>query len=156
MFKRTAFALLCFLGLSLPGGAANLATLAITTAQSGQTGTIYQFRDGPPVNLILQGKFTYGSGGTSVDAWIQTTFDGGTTWCDLANFHFTTSSLQSIDAIQGDASNAVACTNATLSANTYNNGIIGSQLRVKWTSVGTYAGNTTLAIDVQSRSRVVQ
>ena len=32
--------------------------------------------------LGFQLNFSYGSGGTSVNAWLQTSLDGGTTWCD--------------------------------------------------------------------------
>src|SRR3979490_2964622 len=39
-------------------------------------------------NMLLQGNFTYGSGGTSADAYLQTSADGGITWGDVANFHF--------------------------------------------------------------------
>jgi hypothetical protein len=49
----------------------------ITTAQAGAVGLVYQTRSGPgssqlPSGLICQATFTYGSGGTTVDAWLQT------------------------------------------------------------------------------------
>lgn len=148
------FALLC----APPAFAANLATLAITTAQSAQTTTVYQFRDGIPSSLTLQGKFTYGSGGTSADAWVQTSLDGGGTWTDICNFHYTTSSARFLYNLSAGTpvTTEYTPTDGTLSANTAKDGVLGSMLRVKFTTVGTYGGSTTLAIDVQSKSRIVQ
>jgi hypothetical protein len=40
-----------------------------------------------------------------------------------------------------------AATDGTLAAGTITNGLFGPKWRVKWTSVGTYAGGTTLRID---------
>jgi hypothetical protein len=42
----------------------------------------------------------------------------------------------------------------TLTANTAKDGVIGNWIRVKYTTLGTYAGGTTIQIDVASRSRV--
>jgi len=60
----------------------------VTTAQTAVVTPAQQLRDGNPESAVLQGMFTYGSGGTSADAWVQTSFDGGLTWADVANFHF--------------------------------------------------------------------
>jgi hypothetical protein len=38
--------------------------------------------------MLLYASFVYGSGGTSVDVWTQTSLDGGSTWIDVCNFHF--------------------------------------------------------------------
>lgn len=157
MLKRLALAIVFLLAPAVPAAAANLATLAITTAKSAQTTTVYQFSDGPPRNLALQGNFTYGSGGTSADAWVQTSLDG-TTWTDIANFHFTTSSARFIYNLSSGTpvTTEYTATDGTLSANTAKDGVFGSMIRVKWTSVGTYGGSTTLSIDAQSASRIVQ
>lgn len=157
MLRRCLAAVLAMLCFAAPACAANLATLAITTAKSAQTTTVYQFKDGPPRNLALQATFTYGSGGTSADAWVQTSLDG-TTWADIANFHFTTSSARFIYNLSSGTpvTTEYTATDGTLSANTSKDGVLGSMIRVKWTSVGTYAGGTTLSVDAQSASRVVQ
>lgn len=91
--------------------------------------------------------FTYGSGGTTADAYVQTSFDGGTTWFDIVNFRFTTASLNKVAAVSIN----VAATHATpsvqaLASNTVANGLLGGRLRVVLTTTGTYAGGTTLKI----------
>lgn len=128
-----------------------LANLALTTAVAAQTTPTLQFASGyAPTNALIQGTFTYGSGGTSADAWVQTSADGGATWTDVANFHFTTSSarfaynLSSLTPVTSE----YTPTDGTLSANTAKDGLIGPLWRVKYTTVGTYAGGTTLRVDV--------
>lgn len=127
----------------------------ITAAAAGSLSSVYQLRPGPggqraPDSVILQGNFTYGSGGTSVDAWVQTSLDGGSTWEDVANFHFTTSSQRFIYNLNSGTSvtTEYTPTDGTLAANTSKDGIIGNLWRVKFTSVGTYAGGTTLRVDM--------
>src|SRR5262249_13003138 len=133
---------------------AMLLNQVITAAGAGQVGNIYQIRGGPgsaqlPDVMQLQATLTYGSGGTSVDVWVQTSMDGGTTWCDVVHFaQFTTASARYIAAVQSSAGLApVAPTDGTLAAGSVNAGVFGSLWRIKWTSVGTCAGNTTLRID---------
>lgn len=153
---RFLIALFAALFCATPAFAANLATIAITTAQTAAVSTVYQFRDGPPRNLTIQGSFTYGSGGTTADAWVQTSLDGGTTWIDIANFHFTTSSLRAIYNLnsQTAVTTQYTATDGTLAANTAKDGILGTLIRVKDTTTGTYAASTTLSITVSSNSRV--
>ena len=106
-------------------------------------------------SLCAQATFTYGSGGTSVDAYLQTSLDGGTSWIDIAQFHFLTSSarfafnLSSLTAV----TTQYTPTDGTLAANTAKDGILGPQFQVKLASAGTYAGNTTLRIDVSTSDR---
>jgi hypothetical protein len=45
-------------------------------------------------------------------------------------------------------SSAYTPTDGTLSSNTCKDGIIGSQFRVKYSTVGTYAGGTKMLVDV--------
>lgn len=130
-----------------------LPSLAITTALSATAGTAWQFRNGArPRNVTVQANFTYGSGGTTVDAYVQTTHDGGATWCDLCNFHFTTASGIKIFNLSSltPVTTAVVPTDGSMASNTAQDGIIGSQLRVKYKSSGTYAGGTALQIDVST------
>jgi hypothetical protein len=100
--------------------------------------------------LLVQFNFVYGSGGTSVDAWVQTSFDGGSNWCDIANFHGTTTSLRKIVNLSSETpvTSQYTATDGTLAANSAVDGLLGSQYRVKFASAGTYAGNTSLAVDV--------
>lgn len=134
-----------------------LLNATITTAQSAAVTTALQVQSQAGVSsLTLQGTFTYGSGGTSADAWVQTTLDGGVTWTDIANFHFTTSSarfIYNLSALTAVTTEYTA-TDGTLSANTAKDGVIGHQFRVKYTTVGTYAASTTLRVDVVGRGHL--
>lgn len=135
---------------------ATLLSQTITTANTGAVGSTFQFVGCNPRNLTVQFKFTYGSGGTSVDAYLQTSLDSGVTWVDIAQLSGTTSSLTKVYNLTSSTpkTTAVTPTDGSLSANTSLDGIIGSLLRVKYTTVGTYAGSTTLKVDVQSTDRV--
>jgi hypothetical protein len=121
-------------------------TTAVTAAV---TGTVEMFGSSRPRSLALQGTFTYGSGGTSADAYVQTSFDAGSTWSDVANFHFTTSSqrflfnLSSLTPVTTEATPS----DGSLASNTCNDGMLGPLWRVKYTTVGTYAASTTLRVD---------
>jgi hypothetical protein len=103
-----------------------------------------------PPSVTVQCNFTYGSGGTTADAWVQTSLDGGATWVDIANCHFTTSTarfaynLSSLTPVTTE----YTPTDGTLSANTAKDGILGPSYRVKYTTTGTYATSTTLSVDI--------
>jgi hypothetical protein len=104
-----------------------------------------------PTRLTCQFSFVYGSGGTTADAYLQTSLDGGSTWVDVANFHVLTTSLTSIANFS--AATVVALfspTDGSIAANTVKDGVIGDRLRVKYKSAGTYAASTTLRVDVIS------
>lgn len=92
--------------------------------------------------------FLYGADGTSVKAYLQTSFDGGTTWVDVASFAVTTTAATRLFSVR--SATAVAAnytpTDATLADNTIKDGLLGDRLRVKYTSVGTYSGATSLAV----------
>jgi hypothetical protein len=94
--------------------------------------------------LGFQLNFSYGSGGTSVNAWLQTSLDGGTTWCDtVALGQLTTASARVVGSLISSASYALtAATDGALTAGTLNNGLFGPLWRVKYTSIGTYADYT--------------
>lgn len=99
-------------------------------------------------HLFVQAKFVYGSGGTTVKAWVQTSLDKGVFWFDIVNFAFTTANLNKVAAVNGLLAAIHATpTDAALADNTVNNGLLGDRIRVKLTTTGVYAGNTTLQID---------
>lgn len=154
--RRFALTLLLMLGLIAPAQAATLLNAPVTTAVTALVTPALQIRPGPggqffPATIALYANFAWGSAGTTADAWIQTSFDGGTTWCDVANFHFTTAIAKSIlNVTSSKALVAIAtapCTDGTLAANTANDGVFGTMWRVKYTTTGTYAGGTVLRID---------
>jgi hypothetical protein len=129
-----------------------LLNAAITTEQAAAVSTALQLRPvegGIAQGVALQANFTYGSGGTSATVWVQTSLDGGGTWIDVANFAFTTSSALGMFNLSASTplTTRLTPTDGSLSSDTSQSGIIGSLWRTKLTSVGTYAGSTTLRVD---------
>jgi len=119
----------------------------ITAAQSATTKTAVSGL-ARAKSVGLQCIFTYGSSGTTAKAWVQTSFDGGTTWVDIACFDHAATSLSrcyNLSALT-PVTTVYTVTDGTLVANTSKDGLLGDQLRVKFTSTGTYAGTTTMKI----------
>lgn len=141
--------------ICIPAQAVTLLNTPVTTAVTAIVTPSFQVRPGPggrflPATMALYANFAWGSAGTTADGWVQTSFDGGLTWCDVANFHFTTAIAKSIlNVTSSKALVAIAtapCTDGTLAVNTANDGVFGTLWRVKYTTTGTYAA-TTLRID---------
>jgi len=109
---------------------------AVVTTAGTFTGPTYQLREpaghGPPMFLGFQETFTYGSGGTTVDVYVQTSFDGGVTWCDAIHFAQLALASARFVAAVGEAGlgPAVAATDGTLAVNTVTAGMFGSWWRV--------------------------
>lgn len=128
----------------------NLLNLPAISAAIASTVTPAVKFSAPPRSLAIQANFAYGSGGTSVDGYVQTSLDGGTTWIDIAQFHFTTSSARFVYNLnsQTPVTTEYTATDGSLAANTAKDGILGPQYRAKYQSSGTYAGATSLSIDI--------
>ncbi len=127
-------------------------TLPITAAVGTTTsGVIYQLKNANTevLHLTIQGNLQYGSGGTSADVYVQTSVDGGANWCDIAEFSFTTTSAVKIVNLSAltPVTTVYTPTDGTLSVNTVKDGVIGSQIRAKYKSAGTYS-TTTLKVDI--------
>lgn len=93
--------------------------------------------------------FDYGSGGTSLRLWLQTSFDGGTNWYDIISpSQFATTDAVEIYSVSaaGDISTAPTEGSKALAAATVQSGMIGDMLRVAGTVVGTYAASTITVI----------
>jgi predicted NAD/FAD-binding protein len=139
---------------------ATLVNAVITAAQgiAAVPDSVLQLVDAPS-SIAVQANFAYGSGGTTVDAYLQTSFDynpqnpAAATWIDIAEFHFTTSSARVAYNLnsQTPVTTQYTATDGALSANTAKDGIVGSVYQVKLVTIGTYAGNTTLRIDVSAQ-----
>lgn len=141
-----ALALFC----ASPLIARTLGVITITTAVTAVTTAPLQFAKGAAPNAVnIQCRFTYGSGGTTAKAWVQTSLDGSN-WTDVASCAFTTSSLRQVFNLSAltPVTTAYTATDGTLADNTVKDGIIGPQWRLKYTTTGTYAGSTVLAVDL--------
>lgn len=129
----------------------SLCDLAVSAALTGVAQTPIQNLEGM-IAATIEAKLSYGSGGTSLKAYVQVTLDDGQTWIDVASFAFTTASAIRIVNISGltPKTTAVTPTDGSLADDTVVDGILGSAMRVKLTSVGTYI-NTILSVKVSAR-----
>jgi hypothetical protein len=98
-------------------------------------------------------RLAYGSGGTSVKAYLQTTLDDGASWIDIACLTFATAAAAkclNFSALTPKTT-AVTPTDGTLTDDTAVDGLVGDRLRLKVVVTGTYAGNTVLSGRIVAR-----
>lgn len=129
----------------------SLCDLAVTTALTGVAQTPIQNLEGI-LAATIEAKLYYGSGGTSLKAWVQVTLDDGATWIDIASFAFTTASSIKVVNLSGltPVTTAITPSDGSMTDNTVQDGVLGSAMRVKLTSTGTYA-NTIISVKVSAR-----
>lgn len=129
-------------------GIFTLAALGITSALNASAQTPITGLDGMSA-VTLEASFAYGSGGATCAAVVQTSFDAGTTWRDVARFDFDQASavkhanltaLAALDVMPYEA----------LAHDGINNAVLGDRLRVVVTSTGTYV-NSTLSVRASVR-----
>jgi hypothetical protein len=97
--------------------------------------------------LAFQVRLAWGSGGSTIRAYLQTSFDDGTTAVDIANVLFGAASettLLNFSALTPKTTQ-VTPTNGALADDTAVDGILGNRFRLKLVSTGTYAGQTVLS-----------
>lgn len=127
-----------------------VAPTVITTALTKKlVSPVFKQLQPGPFNATLSAEFSYGSGGTTADAYVQTSLDGGISFFDVANFHFTTASAKgafNLSSLTPVTTQLAVFNNGALLANTAVDGILGDQWQVIFTTTGTYAGGTTLAV----------
>lgn len=92
------------------------------------------------------------TGGTpTLDVYLQTSADAGTTWRDIAHKQFTTSTLKVFWQVAGDAAGAtasLAASDAALAGDTVVQGPWGDRLRIKYAfAAGGSSGSYTLAVN---------
>lgn len=125
-----------------------LAATTIAAAVGPIGGTVFTSLAG--MNYLgVEAIFLYGAGGTTVKAWIQTSFDGGTTWVDIINFPFTTAAASKTAAVSTQITAGAApvtVTDGTAADNAIVNGVLGDRVRCKYLTTGTYTGATSLAL----------
>jgi hypothetical protein len=98
-------------------------------------------------SVSFQVRFAYGSVGTSIRVYIQTTLDQKQSWADIACLAFgTASDIKMWGQNKADADGTLLTpTDGALTSNTTVPGILGDSLRAKWVVVGTYATSTVLS-----------
>lgn len=119
----------------------------LSTAVTGETTTAVAMPTGRVEALTLFASFVRAAGGTTATVWVQTSLDGGTTWVDIANFAFTTTTSDRMYNLTAAAVTAIATpTDGTLGDNTSVNGFLGALYRTKLTTTGTYTGASSFKI----------
>lgn len=129
----------------------SLADQAITTALASVALTPVQDLEGILAATILA-RFAYGSGGTSAKAYVQVTLDDGQTWIDVACFAFTTTSATKVINLSGltPKTTPITPSDGAISDDTFVDGVLGSAMRVKLATTGTYS-NTVLSVKMSAR-----
>jgi len=101
--------------------------------------------------VTLSARLAYGSGGTTAIAYVQTSFNQGATWVDIARMDFATSGIEKIANLSGSTPRTSPLTVTSLIAEGGNDGVLGDRLRAVVTSTGTYAGSTVLSVRASVR-----
>lgn len=104
------------------------------------------------IALAVQFRFAWGSGGTNVQAWLQTSLDQGATAIDIACVLF--GAAGEVEALNFSAltpKGQVTPSDGALANDTLIDGILGDRFRVRITSTGTYAGSTVLTVGAVAR-----
>ncbi len=125
-----------------------LAPVTIAGAVTAQLSQVVDMGGKTPKMISALTKFLYGSGGTTLAVYLQTSFDG-VTWFDVMNFAFTTAAATKLGVTEpAIAASFPVLTDGTLASNTAISNLIGRYWRVKYTSTGTYAGLTSIEVDL--------
>lgn len=97
--------------------------------------------------VTFQARLAYGSGGTSIKAYLQTSLDDETTAVDIACVVFGTASEVVLLNFSGltPKTTQVNPSDGALADDTCIDGILGDRLRMKLVVTGTYAGQTVLS-----------
>jgi hypothetical protein len=133
-------------------GIQSLGDFAITTAGT-QIGDWTETDLSGLLAMAAQIRLAYGSGGTNVKAYLQTSLDEGTTAIDIACVVFLAVSENA--ALNFSAltpkTTQVTPTDGAIADDTAIDGILGDRFRLKVVSTGTYAGSTVLSGRINPR-----
>src|SRR5947209_1520653 len=109
-----------------------------TTAIASVAQTPIQNLEGMIAATLLL-KFSYGSGGTSAKAYVQITLDDGVTWIDVACRAWTNVNETKVINLSGlTPIAAFTPSDGAMADNTLQDGVLGSAMRVKLLTTGTY------------------
>ncbi len=132
-------------------GINSLGDFTITTAGT-QTGDWVDGLEGA-LAIAANMRLAYGSGGTSVKVYLQTSLDQETTAIDIACFTFLVASANKVRNLSAltPKTTDVTPSDGALADDTSVDGILGDRFRVKIISTGTYAGSTVLSARINAR-----
>lgn len=90
-------------------------------------------------------RFAYGSGGSAVKAFLQTSLDGGNSWMDIACLAYAQASrVHALNFSALTPKGLVVPTDGAMADDTVLDGLLGDRVRLKAVVTGTYAGQTAL------------
>lgn len=103
--------------------------------------------------MAAQLRLAWGSGGTTVTAYLQTSFDGGTTAVDIACVLFGMASEHAVLNFSAltPKTTQITPSDGALTNDTAIDGVLGDRFRIKLVSAGTYAGSTVLSARICAR-----
>lgn len=128
-------------GLAINGSASDL---AITSAATTVCTAITALTGMQSLRVAL--RLVYGSGGTTIKVYVQTS-DDGTTWDDIACWAPSNANAfkrWNFSALT-PVTTPITPTDGSMADNTAQDGILGMQVRLKVVTIGTYAGSTVLS-----------
>ena len=103
------------------------------------------------LSLSIQSRLAYGSGGTEIRVYVQTSFDQETTAVDIACILFATVSETKIVNLSGLTTAQMTPVDGSLSDDTAVDGMLGDRFRCKIVSTGTYSNSTIVSIRGMAR-----
>ncbi len=129
----------------LSPGFKSLGNFTITTADT-VVGDWVEDLEGM-TSFLANLRLAYGSGGTTIKAYIQGSADQGNTAYDIACVLFGTASEVSMQNFTANTPKLTQVTpsDGALADDTALDGLIPDRLRIKVVSTGTYAGSTLLS-----------
>lgn len=102
-------------------------------------------------SIDVQLRFAYGSGGTSLKVYLQTSLDQGQTWLDLWCFAAATASKTRLRHLAPTAGE-ITPTDGALADDTVAAGVVlGDRFRLKLISTGTFTGQSLLSARMHVR-----
>lgn len=138
------------LGSAISGGTAlgTVTGTAVAALASPYMGGLFD------TDIIGAGMdFTYGSGGTAGTVWLQTSYNGGSSWMDVCAFNFAQATLSRYAAFNqglfGTA--AVVPTDATMAGSAIATFTPGNMLRTRYSNTGVYTASTAAIYLVAKR-----
>lgn len=135
----------------LSPGYSSLGTFNITAAGTFTGDWVDDFEG--CLALLVQLRFIWGSGGTTVKAYLQTSVDAESVPVDIACVVFgilSENAVLNFSALTPKTT-AVTPTDAALADDTAVDGLISDRFRVKIVVAGTYAGSTQLVCSAVAR-----
>ena len=119
----------------------------LAAAATGQLGSAFDNAPGAKsLSLFAVISGLDGVAANSANFIVQTTFDSGSHWADIASFAFSSGTSARVHNLLATAVSNLSLTSGILSANALVHGVFGEQFRVLYGNAGTYAAGTIVII----------